>query len=115
MMEIVTTTESTDKDVKYLNINIAKEEIDRQPDVVRVFDGYNCLEFKRTDIKQDTVLPKKHGRLIDADKLKEEIIKHSYSNTFCKKHNIDSSINLGVVGIIIGNAPIIIPETKGEE
>lgn len=57
-------------------------------------------------------LPKGHGRLIDADALRESLNKHRYSDGFCVEHSIDYSINLEMAGIIIGDAPTIIEADK---
>lgn len=62
-------------------------------------------------IRNGTILPK-HNRLIDAKELKQDIIAHKYSNDFCKEHNIDQSINVGMLNILIADAPTILEATK---
>ena len=66
-------------------------------------------------IKNGTPLPKGHGRLIDADELRSNAVKHKYSNNFCEEHNIDWSINLGMLNILIADAPTIIEAESEEE
>lgn len=63
-------------------------------------------------IQNGTPLPKGHGRLIDADDLRLDIIGHKYSNNFCEEHNIDWSINLGMLNILLADAPTIIEADK---
>lgn len=57
-------------------------------------------------------LPKGHGRLIDEKSLRMEIIGHQYSINFCEEHNIDNSINLGMLNILMADAPTIIEADK---
>lgn len=56
-------------------------------------------------------------RLIDANALKEEIDKIQYTREFCVEHQIDYSISMQMVGLVIDNAPTvpqtIITEFKG--
>lgn len=61
-----------------------------------------------------TPLPKGHGKLIDADDLRLDIIGHKYSNNFCEEHNIDWSINLGMLNILLADAPTILEADKAE-
>ena len=65
-------------------------------------------------IAKGTPLPKGHGDLIDKKELRLDIIAHKYSNDFCKEHNIDQSINVGMLNILIADAPTIIEADKGE-
>lgn len=59
-------------------------------------------------IKNGTPLPKGHGKLIDVKDLRLDIIAHKYSNSFCEEHNIDQSINVGMLNILLADAPTII-------
>lgn len=63
-------------------------------------------------IKEGIILPKGHGKLIDADELRSNAIKHKYSNNFCEEHNIDWSINLGMLNILFADAPTLIDADK---
>jgi len=65
-------------------------------------------------ILNGTVLPKGHGKLVDADILLETLKEHRHSDEFCIEHNIDYAINLGMVGILIGDAPTVIEADKTE-
>lgn len=65
-------------------------------------------------IKDGTSLPKGHGRLIDAKDLLLDIIAHKYSNNFCEEHDIDWSINVGMLNILIADAPTILGADKEE-
>ena len=77
-------------------------------------DGY----FKRNlrDVfESGTVLKKDHGRLKDADAIKQEVLCHEYSNDFCKDHHIDHSINTEIALAIIDNASTLLEADKGEQ
>ena len=82
---------------------------------VKDFDTTHNYELNIVEsIKNGIPLPKGHGRLIDADELRLDIIAHKYSNNFCTEHNIDQSINVGMLNILITDAPTIIEADKGE-
>lgn len=81
--------------------------------VIDIPDGrYN--EIMNDDIyidvpifKKDIIatIPEGHGRLIDVDELKH----------FCKEHNIDQSINVGMLFILLADAPTVIEaDTESE-
>ena len=61
-----------------------------------------------------TPLPKGHGRLIDADALKEDLNDCQYSRDFCREHYIDYSIHLGVANDIIDDVAQTIIEADKE-
>ena len=46
-------------------------------------------------------------RLIDADKLKTAIEEVQYTQEFCIEHQIDYSISMQMLGMIIDNAPTV--------
>lgn len=80
-------------------------------------DGICDLVDIETDIlaeaiKNGTVLPKGHGRLIDADELIKELKDHKYSNTFCLEHNIDWSIDLGMAILLTNDAQTMVKADK---
>lgn len=68
----------------------------------------NIPEYLREVLANGILLPKGHGKLIDVKELRQDIIAHKYSNDFCKEHNIDQSINVGMLNILIADAPTII-------
>lgn len=52
MIEIVKTTETTQDNIKYLNVNVTEEEIERKPDVVRLFANEEmCLDYAEKEKK----------------------------------------------------------------
>ena len=74
-------------------------------------------DYKHPDVLDKAILngiplTKGHGRLIDADELRLDVIAHKYSNSFCDEHNIDHSINVGMLNILIADAPTIIEADK---
>jgi len=70
--------------------------------------GHSTVGSMITALANGTVLPKGHGKLVDADILLETLKEHRHSDEFCIEHNIDYAINLGMVGILIGDAPTVI-------
>ena len=83
-------------------IDIPQERYER-------LDYVDSLSLKEI-IKNGIVLPE-HNRLIDAKELRQDIIAHKYSNNFCEEHNIDQSINVGMLNILIADAPTILEGT----
>lgn len=65
--------------------------------------------------KNGIPLPKGHGKLIDVKELKQDIIAHKYSIDFCREHNIDQSIDIGMLNILLANADTIIEADNGNE
>ena len=63
-------------------------------------------------IANGTPLPKGHGRLIDIKDLRQDIIAHKYSNSFCEEHHIEQSINVGILNILLADTPTIIEADK---
>lgn len=59
-------------------------------------------------ISNGSILPEKHGRLIDADELIKELKGHKYSNTFCLEHSIDWSIDLGMAILLTNDAQTLV-------
>lgn len=64
--------------------------------------------MQKKAIKKGKILPKGYGDLIDVKKLRQDIIAHKYSNSFCEEHHIDQSINIGVLNILLADASKII-------
>lgn len=77
-----------------------------------VFADVASKECMLHAIKNGTPLPKWHGDLIDAKDLRQDIIAHKYSINFCEEHNIDQSINVGMLNILLADAPTIIEADK---
>lgn len=66
-------------------------------------------------VKNGIPIPKGHGKIIDVKKLRQDVITHKYSVDFCKEHNIDQSINVGILNILLTDAlPIIEADEEGE-
>ena len=87
----------------YTNKKLEFVDISRKTDFYSLTDKY-------------TVLPKGHGRLIDVKELRQDIIAHKYSIDFCKEHNIDQSINVGMLNILLADATTIIEtDTESEQ
>lgn len=92
-----------------LAIKISEEEYEM------IVNSEDCgLHTLTRAIAHGTILPKGHGRLIDADSLRQDLFCHRYSDTYCEEHNIDCSISMGMVGILIGDAQTII-EAESED
>lgn len=53
-------------------------------------------------------------RLIDVDELKEALDKVQYTQEFCIEHQIDYSISMQMLGLVINNAPTVESEVIKE-
>lgn len=65
-------------------------------------------------ISNGILLPKDHGNLIDIKNLRQDIIAHKYSNSFCEEHHIDQSINIGMLNILLADTQVIIKADRGD-
>lgn len=90
-----------------LVINISSNHYEALKEMSNVGLGYYYEA-----ILNGTPLPQKHGGLIDVEELKQNIIAHKHSIDFCKEHHIDQAINLGMLNMLLTDAPIIVEESE---
>lgn len=76
---------------------------------------HETIEMLLDAFNEAVVLPKGHGALKDVDSLRQDLFFHRYSDVYCEEHNIDCSISMGMLGILIGDAPTIIEADKEEK
>ena len=86
-------------------------------EVMEYIRNNSCLSVVYNDevtkaMKNGVPLPKGHGRLIDADELREKMVSYRYSDRYCENHTIERSISIGMVDLIINDASTVIEADK---